>query len=228
VGDDVTVESRLTDVEESLRLLRDANRWQGRRISAAAPSPGAVYRWNNTTSKFEPVPGVTILDRDLDTVNVANKTDETSIYSYSIGANVLGATGGVRLVMGGEYLNNSGATRTLQFKVKLGSTTIFTTNAFDITLSTNNRAWEMTVWFLNSAAAAQKWGAFFQLSPAGAERFTIQPVSGTAMPDGVGWFSSSEDTTGALTLDITAKHSFAHGSLAITREMALLELLAAA
>jgi hypothetical protein len=86
----------------------------------------------------------------------------------------------------------------------------------------------MTVWFLNSAAAAQKWGAFFQLSPTGTERFTIQPVSGTAMPVGAGYNSSTEDTTGALTLDIIAKHGFAHASLAITRELAMLELLPAA
>jgi hypothetical protein len=51
----MSVESRLTIVEESLKNLRDANRLQGRRFSAAAPSQGAVPRWNAITKKWEPV-----------------------------------------------------------------------------------------------------------------------------------------------------------------------------
>ena len=50
----MSVESRLTDVEESLRLLRDADRLQNRRVSAAAPKANELLGWNATTKKWEP------------------------------------------------------------------------------------------------------------------------------------------------------------------------------
>ena len=50
----MTIESRLSDVEESLRLLRDADRLQGRRMSATAPTDNYYVGWNNTTKKWEP------------------------------------------------------------------------------------------------------------------------------------------------------------------------------
>lgn len=53
----MTTESRLTDVEESLALLRDADRLQGRKVSATAPSNTEVLGWNNTTKKWEPQAG---------------------------------------------------------------------------------------------------------------------------------------------------------------------------
>lgn len=53
----MTVESRLADVEEKLRLLRDADRLQGRRFSGAAPGLGAVPRWN-TIDKVWDVEGL--------------------------------------------------------------------------------------------------------------------------------------------------------------------------
>ena len=61
----MSVESRLTDVEEALRLLRDADRLQGRRFSAAAPSDGALARWNATTKKWEPALDEIITSRML-------------------------------------------------------------------------------------------------------------------------------------------------------------------
>ncbi|KKN75269.1 hypothetical protein LCGC14_0382680 [marine sediment metagenome] len=50
----MSVESRLTDVEESLRLLRDADRLQGRRVSALKPTDRYYLGWNDTTKKWEP------------------------------------------------------------------------------------------------------------------------------------------------------------------------------
>ena len=50
----MSVESRLADVEESLRLLRDANRLQGRRFSAEAPTDDYLIGWDNTAKKWEP------------------------------------------------------------------------------------------------------------------------------------------------------------------------------
>jgi hypothetical protein len=50
----MTVESRLAALEERLRNLRNADRLQGRRLSAAQPSDGAVPVWNAAEAKWEP------------------------------------------------------------------------------------------------------------------------------------------------------------------------------
>ena len=50
----MSVESRLLELEESLRKLRDANRLQARPLSAKAPAANEVLTWNATTKKWEP------------------------------------------------------------------------------------------------------------------------------------------------------------------------------
>ena len=80
----MTVESRLTIVEESLRLLRDASRLQSRPLSAAAPAKGNVLGWNATTKKWEP----TLI---APTVIIQTCTSDTSI-SSSTPADITGVT----------------------------------------------------------------------------------------------------------------------------------------
>ena len=50
----MSIESRLADVEQSLRLLRDANRLQGRRLSAKAPTAWQFQGWDAPNKKWEP------------------------------------------------------------------------------------------------------------------------------------------------------------------------------
>lgn len=168
-----------------------------------------------------------ILDRDLSQIEVVDDTAETSIYSHSIDANILGATGGIRLTLGGDYLNNSGSTRGLILRVKLGATTALLSNSFNSLVSADRRQWSLMVLFLNSAAAVQKWNASFVMSRAAAATFSI----GAAVTDdgriGAGVADSTEDTTGALVLDVTIDHSVAHASLSLRKELALLELIPA-
>lgn len=51
----MSVESRLTDVEESLRLFRNADRFQGRRMSAEDPADRAVIAWDDDLKKYRPL-----------------------------------------------------------------------------------------------------------------------------------------------------------------------------
>ena len=82
----MTIESRLSDVEESLRLLRDADRLQGRRVSATAPTSNYYLGWNATTKKWEPK-GLTLI-RKL--ANQSKTTDTTTaadtVLKFTIGA----------------------------------------------------------------------------------------------------------------------------------------------
>jgi len=220
----VSVESRLADVEESLRLLRNADRLQGRRFSAAAPSPGAVPSWNTTTKVWEPSSG--LLDRDLDQVEIVSSTTETTLYSHSIPADTTGLTGGVRVSVGGDYLNNSLSNKVLTLRVKLGSTTVFS-RAFQIPTDAERRKWTLDVWFLNSTASAQKWSAVWIISPALSDALAIPTIDGTGGNSGAGLASSTEDTTAALTLDFTAEHGTNAATISIRKEIAMMELLSA-
>lgn len=49
----MTVESRLKDIEDRLRHLRNADRLQGRRMSAAAPSNNDVPTWDGSNKKWK-------------------------------------------------------------------------------------------------------------------------------------------------------------------------------
>ncbi len=170
---------------------------------------------------------IKVLNRDLAQVDVENTVAETSIYSFSIPAGVLGTTGGIRLSLGGDYLNNAGVNRVLTIRVKLGATIVFS-RAFQIVTGADRRKWYLNLWFLNSAVGAQKWFADWYLSPALSDALSIGTSGTEGGAKGAGVASSTEDTTSARTLDVTAEHDAAAATVSIRKEMALLELLPAA
>lgn len=81
----MSIESRLADVEESLRLLRDANRLQGRRVSAEAPADNAPLRWNATTKKWEAVTLAVLTARK---VSVSDSSTRATVLTPTSGKKV--------------------------------------------------------------------------------------------------------------------------------------------
>ncbi len=163
---------------------------------------------------------------DYDIVNTAA---EQSVYQGSgesapvIPANLLGPNGGFWARLSGDYLNNSGASRTLTVKVKFGSTTIFNTTTPTLSTSpTNRRKWVIDVFCQNTASGAQKWACWFYLTTASADALAIDNAIGQA---GVGVASSSEDTTADKTFDVTFTHATNNASLSIKKTFAILSLL---
>lgn len=195
-------------------------------IDVASASDYLLGYWVSGKLKTQ---NVMILDRDLSQVEIVDDSDETAIYSHSIPAGALGAIGGVRLTLSGDYLNNSGSSRNMVIKVKLGSTTVLTSTSFSAAPTANRREWQLDILLLNSAVSAQKVTASFLMSDEDASNFHIHNSVATAGDmAGVGLGSASEDTSGALTLEITMKHSTAHANLSLRKEVALLELIPAA
>ncbi|KKN03770.1 hypothetical protein LCGC14_1104330 [marine sediment metagenome] len=216
----MSIASRLASVEEFLRGIGNALRLQGRRVSAAAPSDNELLGWNATTKKWEPKAGV--LNADLTQVDVANEGDETSLYSYTIPADTLGATGGFKLFVAGDMLVNDGAANTLRIRVKLGSTTVFSSDAKDIQDSVDRYKWGLQVWCMNSTTNAQKWG----LSLVTSASSSTWPMKILADAKGLiasAYNSSTEDTTTDLVLAVTADWSAASANDSIRKEMAILE-----
>ena len=169
-----------------------------------------------------------ILDRDLATVDIVNNADPQTIYSYSIGAGVLGATGGVRLKLSGDYLNNTGGGNTLVIRIKLGATTVFTSNAFNMDTGVSRRHWVLQISCDNATASGQSWDVFFFMSSQAAVLFVVE---GTGLHDvarGAGTAISTEDTSAARTIEVTVEHGVAHALLSMRKKKALLKKLPAA
>ena len=186
-------------------------------VADSAETPGV---------KYEPV--LAVLDRDMGQTEVVSSSTETSIYSHSIPANKLGATGGIRVGIRGDYLNNSGAGRTLTVRVKLGATTILTSNTPTITTSTLRRKWMLVIDLFNTATNAQKVGVTFILSAPGSDELVYtDPSTAGRLYEGQGIGSAAEDTTGARTFDVTVRHGTIHASLSLRKEIAFMELLPA-
>jgi hypothetical protein len=182
------------------------------------PEHGAI---NSTTDKIT-VPDVASAENDI-----VNTTTETSVYSYSIGANVLGADGAVRLTMHGDYKNDSGSAQTFTLKVKFGSTTMFEDVSASIPdFGASRLPWWMQLVLANkNATNSQTFGSQYMLTSIGAGtgvgRIDTDELYFHGGPQG----SASEDTTGALTLDITITHAAAHADLSYRRHWAMLELI---
>ena len=158
---------------------------------------------------------VTVHDRVVATAGPVNSDAETTLYSKSITANLLGADGGLRLSLRGDrYCNISPGTYTV--RVKFGATTIHT-----FTVTTNNVAarygWQLDVLLQNTAADAQRVSAGLQ---------THTTTSGTlAVYAALLYGTAAEDTTGAKDLVITAQCSSASADLDWIVRHGILELI---
>ena len=193
--------------------------------SAKADDPDATLvnpsNWND-----EHVGALEIMDRDLSQQDIANDDTEQSVYSHQIPAGQLGTTGGFRLTLVGDLLCNVPAA-TIVIKVKLGATTVFTSTALDITDSADRYKWQLDILCMNSAADAQKWAAKI-LGAASADNFPMYVGSNAGVFHGAGHATSTEDTAGALTLDVTVDWSASNANLSVRKEMAILEEIPAA
>lgn len=176
---------------------------------------------------------ITILDRDLTQATAVADTTEQSLYSFTIPANILGTTGGIRLTLGGDYFHNAGGDERIIWRIKLGATTVLasSTGAGGYNSSAQKRKWSLTIWFLNNAAFnSQKWSAKGVMSGAAPEDMPFDPesVSLGEMAIAGGYGTSAEDTFGALVLEVTLQHAAVKAGNFLNREMAVLELLPAA
>src|SRR3989304_890388 len=104
--------------------------------------------------------GDQMLDRSMTTQQVVSRTDEVSIYSFSIPANKMGSDGGVLLNLGGTILANVAGTLTV--RVKLGATTILTSTAMDINDASVTYKFTLEILLMNLATNSQKCWANFQ------------------------------------------------------------------
>lgn len=158
-------------------------------------------------------------DNDINTTAA-----ETTLYTYTIPAGTLGATGAVRLRLQGDYLNNTGVGATNRLRVNLGATTLFDDVSANIPTSASRRPWYINLVLGNQSATSQVMTLEHRLSGAGGT------TAGLGNFDASGGFGSahggvaSENTANALALTVTIQHSASSANLSMRRRYALLEL----
>lgn len=151
--------------------------------------------------------GTSVLDRKSSATTLNNTAAETTVYSYTIPASTVSATGELRLKLFGEFLNNSGSGRGYTLKVKFGGTTVinYTTGATAVVTSATRRS---ALVLVTVSATGSTSGQIVTV-----EHSLASPaaVYGT-LTTGVGFSTSSaynvaQWNSGALTKDMTASQT---------------------
>ena len=164
--------------------------------------------------------------RTASLLDVVNSVAETSLFSFSVPANALGTNRMLRLTLFGDYLNNSGATRTVTFKAKYGATTLFNDATLALAASASRRPFRFELQLANQGATnAQVLSGLISLGLAGGTTSGLGDLSALPALMNHIFGASVEDSTAAKTLDVTATHSAANASISIRRQYACLELV---
>lgn len=155
------------------------------------------------------------LNRDVTAATVANTTTETTVFTYTLPGGTLSTNRSIRLSATGSYFNQD-TTRSLTFKVKLGSTTVFS-HAAAVGVSNNGSGWtlETEISGLN-ATNAQVSKTYCFVSQSDALDGTGAPLSAlTTSAIGV-HTGIAEDSTTDKDLVVTLQWSAASAALSAT------------
>lgn len=171
--------------------------------------------------------GVAVIDRDMSENDVVDTASETTLYSFSVPANTLGTNKVLRVSLRGDYLNNSGATKTLDFKIKYGTTTLVHSLVDTFANDADRQTWTMDFLFgAVDSASVQIVNGTLLFSKALTPTIGIGSIfSGLAARGGGFQGTAAEDSTGALALTITVKHSAAHANTSFRAKIRIIELL---
>ena len=105
------------------------------------------------------------LTSDFNAVTVVNTTADTSVLTYSLSSPV--ANERYELTAFGTQLNNSGGNVNYQYFVKVGATTVVTTDGKNFASAANRRKWRFVVDLFFDSTTVQEVSGFFTVSNAG-------------------------------------------------------------
>jgi hypothetical protein len=151
------------------------------------------------------------------TPQIDNSAAETSVFSGTIPANTLGTAGAVRIDLAGIVKNDSGAGQGYTLRIKYGATTLYAdaSNATFLTNSAAARAWQMSFLLLSDGTTGTQrvQGSIGPFGAAAAATTGYGDIAGANAAQVLTFGgTSSEDSTGALTLDVTIQLTAANAS----------------
>lgn len=165
---------------------------------------------------------------EKDVVNTVTKTDLLNS-EITVPANAMSSTGYIRFNAWGDYLNNSGGTRTIRLELKLGASVLWDSGASDtIAADANRAAWHLTCIIQALAStSSQRGGGQFMLGTPSATPVTGSGPITSASFRGFAPFltaTTSVDTTSAQALTFSVTHSTNNASLSMRLEGARVEI----
>ncbi len=153
-------------------------------------------------------------------MSVVNSSAFTTAYSVSIPGGNLGTNRKIEFFLEGTYLNNSTSNKRLKVKIIYGSTTLIQTANSD-TLASDNTShhWRLNFTLQANAATNAQRGSG-QLVLVFEANAPTTGIGGMESTPNLGTFAgtSTEDSTGDLTLDIQLAHNVGHVNLTWTCE----------
>jgi len=160
--------------------------------------------------------GSYLLNAKTSTTSIASSTTETTVYSYTIPGGTVGASDALRLSLKSVYLNNSGGSRTVRFRVKLGGSTVIDYTSDAAGTSSNPRLFPTEIW-LNALGATNSQIVTLEQTWMGTSALgtlTTGTGSGRATVNGIHLHSGnlSVDMTSNATLEFTIELGFSHAS----------------
>jgi len=166
----------------------------------------------------------TVLDRVTSTTTLSNTAAETTMYTFSVPANMGAKLGQVLdLMMDMTFQNNSGADRTYTLRVKFGGTTHIADALIAMPATANIRAATIKVRIQNTGSSVQNIIATASVSAAQAATrgdFSTAPLMAPSTMIAIG----AIDQTAAQTLAVTVQSDAATATQTVVTFGALLTL----
>ncbi len=192
------------------KFLRDDNQW------VSLPNGGLLLSKRTTT----------------DVVSTASKTDLFGGAFASIAGNSLSSTGRMRIVAGGDYLNNTGANRTIDLELKLGANVLWDSGVSDtIGTTTVRQAWHFVAEIQAlSSTSAQIASGLFGMGGNDAATTGLGKIRAPANTGGILFtpflsVQTATDMTAAEALTLSVTHSASSASLSMRCMYARVEIL---
>ncbi len=109
-----------------------------------------------------------ILDRTGAQSVISNTVTETTLYSCTIPAGILGTDRSFKFEADGAYLNTTGLNRTFILRIKLGGNTYYNDPTPNIATGASERTWDLSVKFKNmDSQSTNRLHGRLELSPVG-------------------------------------------------------------
>ena len=167
-----------------------------------------------------------ILDRLTAVNDVVNVNTESTFYSFNVPGNTLGTNRSLELVLTGDFMNDTGANRTLNIKVKYGATTMYDDTTGNLGTSGPRRGFQMVLYLANQGATGTQWlGGHVLMGDPGATTAGTGDLGGGApiLGQAIGG-AAAIDSTAAQTFAVTVTHSATSPSLSVRRQYGILKL----
>lgn len=169
-----------------------------------------------------------ILNVQVTETDVVNTTTETNLLLYTVPANTLGTNKAIRVLIRGDYLNNSAGAPSVRWRIYYGATEMYNDLGAGAAVDVSRRVFtvDFILWPRNATNSQGVGGTIF-LGQAGGATTGIGNVADdevlTACP--IVGANASEDSTLAKDLKVTVAHTVANADVSIRKTYSVIESL---